>query len=108
MINESALAKMKSTAVLINTARGNIVDEKALYNALRKGIIASAALDIVDEDPIKSDNKLISLDNITFTPHIAGRSPHTEMRGYRQIAVQVTRYLRGEDIRPQFLSNKIS
>ncbi len=106
MINAEAFVKMKKTAVLINSARGSIIDEKALYNALKNGVIASAALDVVEEDPIKPDNPLISLDNITLTPHTAGRSPDTEMRGYRQVAQQVVRYLLGEPIQPMYVSNK--
>ena len=82
MINADAFSKMKKTAVLVNSARGSIVDEKALYDALKKGVISSAALDVVEEDPIKKDNPLLSLENITLTPHTAGRSPDTEMRGY--------------------------
>ena len=106
MINDEAFSKMKKTAILINTARGSIIDEKALYNALKNRVIASAALDVVEEDPIKPDNPLIKLDNITLTPHTAGRSPDTEMRGYRQIAQQVARYLRGEEIQSIHVANK--
>jgi len=106
MINAEAFSKMKKTAILVNSARGSIVDEKALYDALKNGVIASAALDVVEEDPIKKDNPLLSLENITLTPHTAGRSPDTEMRGYRQVAQQVARYLRGEEIQPLYISNK--
>ena len=106
LINRETLATMKKTSVLVNTARGEIVDEKALYDALKNNIIASAALDVVEEDPIKPDNPLIELDNITLTPHTAGRSPDTEMRGYKQIAKQVINYLNGEEIHPMYISNK--
>ncbi len=106
MINSDAFSKMKKTAVLINTARGSIIDEKALYDALKNETIASAAIDVAEEDPIKPDNPLISLKNITLTPHTGGRSPDTEMRGYRQIAQQVARYLRGEEIQPIHVYNK--
>ena len=106
MIDKEAFSKMKKTAILVNTARGSIIDEDALYNALKNGDIASAALDVVEMDPIKPDNKLIQLDNITLTPHTAGRSPDTEMRGYRQIAQQVARYLRGKGIHSIHIANK--
>ena len=106
MINADAFSKMKKTAVLVNSARGSIVDEKALYDALKNGVIASAALDVVEEDPIKKDNPLLSLENITLTPHTAGRSPDTEMRGYRQVAQQVAKYLCGEKIQPMYVANK--
>jgi D-3-phosphoglycerate dehydrogenase len=97
IINGETLAVMKNTSVLINTARGNIIDEKALFKALKTGVIASAALDVFEEDPIKRDNPLIQLDNVTITPHTAGRSPFSELRGYQHIALQVTRYLKGGD-----------
>jgi D-3-phosphoglycerate dehydrogenase len=106
MINDEALAKMKKTAILVNTSRGSIIDEAALYRALKKGTIGSAALDVFEVDPIKPDNPLIQLDNVTITPHTAGRSPVTEMRGYRQIAEQVARHLQGEEIDPVHISNK--
>jgi len=106
MINAEAFKKMKKTAVLINTARGSIIDEAALFDALVYGDIASAALDVFEDDPIQADNPLIKLDNITITPHTAGRSPDTEMRGYRQVAQQVARYLRGEGIQRMHVANR--
>ena len=106
MINKDAFAKMKRTCVLINTARGSIINENDLYNALSSGEIASAALDVFDEDPIKENNPLIELDNVTITPHTAGRSPDTEMRGYMQVAQQIARYVKGEKIEPLYVSNK--
>jgi D-3-phosphoglycerate dehydrogenase len=106
MINQKTLSKMKKTAVLINTARGSLIDEKDLYIALKDGIITSAALDVFEQDPIRKDNPLIYLDNVTITPHTAGRSPDTEMRGYKQIAQQVTKFLRGEKIDTLHVSNK--
>ena len=106
MINAKAFKKMKKTAILINTARGSIIDEKALYDALKNGDITSAALDVFEDDPVHADNPLIGLDNVTITPHTAGRSPDTEMRGYRQIAQQVARYLHGETIKPMHVANR--
>ena len=105
MINEAKLALMKPTAVIINTARGEIIDEKALYDALKSKRIASAALDVFEEDPVKEDNPLLKLDNITVTPHTAGRSPEVERRGYYQVVEAIARYLRGEEIRRNQLAN---
>jgi phosphoglycerate dehydrogenase-like enzyme len=107
MINYETLERMKPTAVLINTARGSIIDENALYKALKNGVITSAAIDVFEDDPIKPDNPLISLDNIRLTPHTAGRSPFTEIRGYQQIALLVAKYLRCEQIEPKYISNKL-
>jgi D-3-phosphoglycerate dehydrogenase len=98
MLNAERLDMMKPKAVIINTARGEIIDEKALYEALKVRRIASAALDVFEEDPVKSTNPLLKLDNVTATPHTAGRSPEVERRGYQQVAEATARYLRGEEI----------
>jgi phosphoglycerate dehydrogenase-like enzyme len=71
MIEEERLKRMKPTAFLINTARGEIVDEQALYKALTKGWIAGAALDVFHEEPPKF-RALIELENVVCTPHSAG------------------------------------
>ncbi len=106
MIDGVALKKMKPTAILVNTARGEIIDEATLITALKEGWIEGAALEVFEDDPIKRGNQLLSLDNVTLTPHSAGRSPETEMRGYRQIARQVASYLSGEGVNPVHVVNK--
>lgn len=70
MINKETLGKMKKTAYLINTARGELVDEDALYDALKSGIIAGAAQDVFSKEPPKKDHKLLTLDNFILTPHM--------------------------------------
>ncbi len=71
MMNAAAFRLMKSTAILINTARGPVVDSDALYDALRKGQIAYAALDVTDPEPLPADHKLLTLPNCLVAPHIA-------------------------------------
>ena len=105
MINAERIAMMKKSATIINSARGEIIDEKALYDALKEKRIAGAALDVFEEDPVKPDNPLLKLDNVTVTPHTAGRSPEVEMRGYQQVAEATAKYLHGEEIRRAQISN---
>ncbi len=71
MIGTRELAKMKPTAILINTARGRIVDEAALIAALREDRIAGAGLDVFEKEPLPMDSPLLELDNVLLTPHIA-------------------------------------
>src|SRR5947199_2058922 len=72
MFNAARLARMKPTAYLVNTARGGIVDEKALHQALVGRKIAGAALDVFDQEPTPTDNPLLKLDNFLCAPHMAG------------------------------------
>jgi len=106
LIGERALGLMKPTAVIVNTARGSIIDEAALFRALRERRVHSAALDVFEEDPVRQGNPLLELDNVTATPHSAGRSPEVEARGYRQVALQAAAYLKGLNVDPVYVSNR--
>jgi D-3-phosphoglycerate dehydrogenase len=75
LIDANALAKMKSTAVLINTARGSIVDESALIEALQSGKIAGAALDVFETEPLPKNSPLLQMDQVMLAPHNANSSP---------------------------------
>ncbi|MDR1518477.1 MAG: hypothetical protein LBS52_10425 [Dysgonamonadaceae bacterium] len=72
LINSDAFKKMKKEAIIINTARGHIIDEKALIAALRNGDIAGAGLDVFEKEPLAIDSELRELDNVILTPHTAG------------------------------------
>jgi D-3-phosphoglycerate dehydrogenase len=71
MIGKREFAMMKQTAYIINTARGSIIDEYALQNALQTGQIAGAALDVFETEPLKPNHPFLDLDNVIVTPHIA-------------------------------------
>jgi glyoxylate reductase len=77
LFNTATFAKMKPTAVLVNTARGPIVDQKALYNALKSGTIFAAGLDVTDPEPPDADDPLLHLSNIIVAPHIASATVGT-------------------------------
>ena len=80
LINAEKLRLMKRTAYLINNARGPIVDEKALYRALKEGRIAGAGLDVFEQEPTPVDNPLLKLDNVVVAPHISSASQETRSR----------------------------
>lgn len=95
-VGREELGSMKSTAVLVNTARGAIVDEAALVDALRTGSIGGAALDVFEREPLPPQSPLLSLDNIVLTPHI-GYVTADRYRTYFEHAAQaILRYVRGD------------
>ncbi|MGH9122213.1 MAG: NAD(P)-dependent oxidoreductase, partial [Acidimicrobiales bacterium] len=96
MIGADALSKMKPDSILINVARGQIVDQPALVDALRAGRIAGAGLDVFAVEPLPADDPLLSLDNVVLTPHVAGATYETSRRRGVAAAENVRRVARGE------------
>jgi D-3-phosphoglycerate dehydrogenase len=94
MVDARVLEKMKASAYLINVARGGIVDETALYNALKEGAIAGAALDVFEEEPA-TDSPLFSLANVVVTPHLGASTAEAQDRAGVTAAEQVASALRG-------------
>jgi len=86
LIDEAALAQMKPTAVLVNTARGGVIDQDALGRALRDGVIAGAALDVTDPEPLPPDHPLLELPNLLVLPHI-GSATHPTRERMADVAV---------------------
>lgn len=90
---------MKSTAILINTARGSLVDESALVAALHAGQIAGAALDVVDVEPLPADSPLRGLDSVLITSHLAGQTVEARTRAGLAAAHEVLAVLDGREPR---------
>ena len=97
MIGSERLRRMKRTAFLVNTARGELVDEDALYHALKDGVIAGAATDVFVHEPPGADHPLLTLDNFVATPHSAAQTPEGLRRMGEVCAENVLRVLRGEE-----------
>jgi glyoxylate reductase len=96
LISADAMRRMKRTAILVNTSRGPVVDHDALYEALRDEVIAAAALDVTDPEPLPADHPLLSLSNCLVVPHIASATVVTRGRMARMAAENLLAGLRGE------------
>ncbi len=96
MIAREQLALMKPTAILINTARGAVVDEQALYHHLSERKIFGAGLDVFDQEPPPADNPLFQLDNVVLTAHFAGPTWDNHVARFRNAFDNVQRVARGE------------
>ena len=96
LIDREAIASMKETAYLINVARGPVVDEAALVEALEQKRIAGAVLDVFDEEPLPEDHPFWTMDNVMVTPHISGLSPMYMTRGVDLFIENLSYYTRGE------------
>ncbi|HHY47638.1 MAG TPA: D-glycerate dehydrogenase [Firmicutes bacterium] len=96
LIGREELKLMKKTAILINSARGPIVDTDALYEALRDGVIAGAGLDVTEPEPIPADHPILKLDNLTIAPHIASASVATRTTMATMAAENCVAALKGE------------
>ncbi len=91
-----AFARMKNTAVIINTARGPIIDEAALIDALQRGEIAGAGLDVLEQEPPDTDNPLFSMENVVVTPHVASATTRMRPETRRRVGREVALVLRGK------------
>ena len=105
LVGERELSLMKPTAVLINTARGPVVDQRALWRFLKEKRIAGAAIDVSEEEPIAPDDPLLGLDNIIITPHIASASVATRLGMAKMAVDNLLTALRGQ-VPPQCVNRE--
>jgi D-3-phosphoglycerate dehydrogenase / 2-oxoglutarate reductase len=103
MINPKTLALLKKGAIFVNTSRGGVQQEGALFEALTKGDLAAAGLDVFEEEPTSRDNPLLNLDNVVVSSHVAGVTVEAHQTASMQVTSEMLRVLRGE--RPQVLAN---
>lgn len=89
MVNAHRLGQMKPTAVIVNTARGNIIDEDALYDALKTGQIRGAGLDVYAREPLSPDSKLLELENLILSPHFSSQTVESLWNTYK-MAIDIT------------------
>ena len=98
LIGAPEFAVMKPTTIFINASRGSVVDQRALYEALRSGKFASAAIDVTETEPIAMDDPLLTLNNIIITPHIGSASVQTRTRMALMAADNLLAGLRGDPL----------
>jgi D-3-phosphoglycerate dehydrogenase len=103
MIDRNAFESMKRTAIIVNTARGSIIDERALIDALKNGKISGAGIDVLETEPPAKDNPLLGLGNVIVTPHIAWYSEESLKRDMVQGMDEVVNVLAGH--RPRYIVN---
>lgn len=103
LMNTERFAQMKPGAILINSARGALIEESALVDALRSGRLAGAGLDVFQQEPIPDDHPLLQFENVVLSPHIASRTGAGHHRIWETTIVQALQVLRGE--KPPFLLN---
>ncbi len=104
LFNMSLFKRMKPSAFLINTARGAIINQTELIEALQLGLIAGAALDVLEREPIEADSPLLKMDNVILTPHMAWYTEESIRTLQARVAEEAVRVLKGE--RPLNLVNK--
>ena len=104
IVNRQTLALMKPTAYLVNTARGPMVDSEALADALRRGVIAGAAIDVFDREPPPLDYPLFSLPNAILSPHLAWYSEDAAWTIRKLIVLEVDRFIAGQP--PRYVAKK--
>jgi D-3-phosphoglycerate dehydrogenase len=104
LLNDKTLGIMKTGAYLVNVARGGVVDENALFNALKESRLSGAAVDVFEQEPPSSNNKLLSLENVILSPHLGASTKEAQIQAGTVCADQMNIVLSGKD--PDFWVNK--
>ena len=108
MFNSDTLALMKKDAILINTTRGSIIDEEALYQHMKAGNLKYACLDVFDPEPPRSDHPLRTLPNCIMTPHLAGLTHNGLLRIGSHCVGEIERYLNGQPLTTEVPQQQLS
>ena len=103
MIDAAAVAQMKDGVIFVNTSRGKVQDEHALFEGLTRGKIRAAGIDVFDEEPVAADNPLLNLPNVVLSSHVAGVTVESMRAMAVQVATEMVRVLRGE--KPRVFGN---
>jgi D-3-phosphoglycerate dehydrogenase len=103
MINDETLRLMKRGAIYVNTSRGGVQEERALFEALTRGQLGAAGIDVFEEEPCPVDNPLLNLENAVLSTHMAGVTREATARASVQVTSEMLRVLRGE--KPNVLVN---
>lgn len=106
IINEQSIARMKAGVHIINTARGGLINEADLVQALRQGRVRGAALDVFETEPLAADHPLLAMDNVILTPHVAGSSDRSSRNMGVESVKNVLSVLQGQTIDAEALINK--
>jgi len=104
LFDKKTLDMMKDGAYLINAARGGVVSEDALYESLKKGKIAGAAVDVFEKEPTPKENKLLELENVILSPHLGANTKEAQIKAGTICAEQINKVLEGKE--PEFWVNK--
>ena len=104
LFNKKTIDLMKPNSYLVNVARGGVVEEDALFNALKSGKLAGAAVDVFEQEPPEKNNKLLSLDNVILSPHLGASTKEAQIQAGTVCSEQINKVLKGET--PDFWVNK--
>tara|TARA_S200000501_G_scaffold369143_1_gene408075 strand:+ start:809 stop:1789 length:981 start_codon:yes stop_codon:yes gene_type:complete len=107
LIGKKEINKLKPTAFLINIARGEIIIEKELINALEKKIISGAALDVFENEPLKKTSPFFNLDNIFLSPHISGNFPEYQKAMITQFSDNLNRFINGQSLKNRICKKRL-